>query len=183
MALLALEDPFARSLPLHLTGSAVVLDPEARRVLLRWHERQGSWLQVGGHGDPGESDPFVVAMREAAEETGLADVRLWPGSGSETNEGTDAAGGTCSTRAPPGEEPVSPEITHLVIVPVPARGEEPAHEHADVRYLLATKCPASVVPESDSAPLCWVGIEEAIATVEPNLAETLSRVAELLQRL
>ena len=47
-------------------------------VLLRWHERQQAWLQVGGHGDPGEVDPFAIALREAEEETGLADLDVWP---------------------------------------------------------------------------------------------------------
>jgi 8-oxo-dGTP pyrophosphatase MutT (NUDIX family) len=64
-------DPWSRALPLHFTGSALVVHPETRRVLLRWHVRHGRWLQVGGHGDPGEHDPLAVALREAVEETGL----------------------------------------------------------------------------------------------------------------
>ena len=71
-------DPWLRSLPLHLTASALVVDPDRGRVLLRWHRRQQAWLQVGGHGDPGESDPLAIALREAAEETGLADLAPWP---------------------------------------------------------------------------------------------------------
>jgi len=46
-------DPWSRRLPLHVTGSAVVVHPPTRRVLLRWHERMQGWLQVGGHADPG----------------------------------------------------------------------------------------------------------------------------------
>jgi 8-oxo-dGTP pyrophosphatase MutT (NUDIX family) len=38
----------------------------------------GGWLQVGGHGDPGEGDPLAIALREAAEETGLSDLVPWP---------------------------------------------------------------------------------------------------------
>ena len=52
----AARHPWSRSLPLHFTASALVLHPESRRVLLRWHVRQGRWLQVGGHGDPGRAD-------------------------------------------------------------------------------------------------------------------------------
>ena len=44
-------DPWARSLPVHFTASALVVHPESARVLLRWHQRQGRWLQVGGHAD------------------------------------------------------------------------------------------------------------------------------------
>ena len=36
------------------------------------------WLQVGGHGDPGETDPLAIALREAREETGLTDLVPWP---------------------------------------------------------------------------------------------------------
>src|ERR1700722_16687179 len=39
-------DPWARSLPLHFTASALVVHPATRRVLLRWHVRQQLWLQV-----------------------------------------------------------------------------------------------------------------------------------------
>ena len=72
------QDPYPRSLPLHVTGSALIVHPDSGRVLLRWHQRQQAWLQVGGHGDPGESDPLAVALREAREETGLTDLEPWP---------------------------------------------------------------------------------------------------------
>ena len=94
--------PWDRATPLHVTGSALIVHPETRRVLLRWHERQQAWLQVGGHGDAGEDEPFAVARREAEEETGLLDLRPWPAEG-------------------------EPSPIHLVIVPVPAGKGEPAH--------------------------------------------------------
>ena len=68
------DDPWLRSLPLHVTASALVVHPGSGRVLLRWHQRQQAWIQVGGHGDPGESDPLGIALREAGEETGLTDL-------------------------------------------------------------------------------------------------------------
>ena len=71
-------DPWLRSLPLHVTASALIVHPASGRMLLRWHQRQQAWLQVGGHADPGESDPLGIALREAAEETGLADLEPWP---------------------------------------------------------------------------------------------------------
>jgi 8-oxo-dGTP pyrophosphatase MutT (NUDIX family) len=150
-----LADPWSRATPLHVTGSAVVVDPARRRVLLRWHERQQAWLQVGGHADPGETDPYEVALREAAEETGLPDLSPWPDD--------------------------EPRLVHLVIVPVPAKGDEPAHEHADLRYLLATDRPHEARAESEAAPLRWLGIDEALAFVtEDNLRATLARAAALL---
>ena len=147
------EDPWLRSQPLHVTGSAVIVDPATGRVLLRWHKRQQAWLQVGGHGDPGERDPLEVALREAVEETGLTDLKPWP----------DA------------------RLRHLAIVNVPASAKEPAHQHADLRFVLATADPDKARPESPDAPLRWLSPDEAYqATSEPNFRETLSRVERLL---
>ncbi len=55
--------------PVHVTGSAIVLDG-AGRTLLHRHKRLGLWLQPGGHVDPGEV-PAEAALREAREETGV----------------------------------------------------------------------------------------------------------------
>lgn len=55
--------------PTHVTGSAIVLDPE-RRVLLHRHKRLGIWLQPGGHLEPDEAPP-EAAVRETLEETGV----------------------------------------------------------------------------------------------------------------
>ncbi|MFC4536396.1 NUDIX hydrolase [Sphaerisporangium dianthi] len=157
-ALPAAGDPWGRSTALHVTVSALILHPPTHRVLLRWHARQGAWLQVGGHADPGESDPLAVALREGREETGLADLRPWPA-------GQDA------------------ETVHLVIVPVTAGAREPAHEHADLRFLLATGSPEAARPENAEAPLRWLTIPEAMeATTEANVRETLMRAGRLLDR-
>lgn len=55
--------------PVHVTGSAIVLDDRGRTLLHR-HKRLGLWLQPGGHVDPGET-PARAALREADEETGV----------------------------------------------------------------------------------------------------------------
>ena len=145
-------DPWRRDIPLHITGSALIVHPASGRVLLRWHQRQQAWLQVGGHGDPGESDPLAIALREAREETGLADLVPWP----------DA------------------RLRHLIIVNVPANAVEPAHEHADLRFILATRDPDAARPERPDAPLRWLSFREAFElTAEDNLRETLARVERL----
>jgi 8-oxo-dGTP pyrophosphatase MutT (NUDIX family) len=152
-ALAVLPDPWDRALPLHLTGSAVVVHPPTRRVLLRRHPRLGAWMQVGGHGDPGESHPRSVALREAREETSLPDLRFWPDS--------------C--------------LLHAVVVSVPAGGREPAHEHADLRYVLATDRPDEASPEAPDAPLRWLALPEAQELVgQDNLRESLTRLEPLL---
>jgi 8-oxo-dGTP pyrophosphatase MutT (NUDIX family) len=146
-------DPWLRSLPAHFTASALVVHPDSARVLLRWHQRQRSWLQVGGHGDPGESDPLRIALREAREETGLTDLVPWP----------DAA------------------IRHVAMCSVPAGKGEPAHEHADLRYFLATREPGAVRPENPDAELRWLTVDEACDLVgRNNVRWTLDRLAPLL---
>ncbi|MGH9111428.1 MAG: NUDIX hydrolase [Acidimicrobiales bacterium] len=151
------DDPWARSSPLHVTGSALVVHPPSRRVLLRWHDRQQGWLQVGGHADPGESDPRAIALREAREETGLTDVAAWP-------------------------DPAQPQLVHAVIVAVPAARGEPAHEHADLRFVLATSHPDDATPETPEAELRWLSLDEALeAAGEDNLRVTLERVAPVLE--
>lgn len=56
--------------PVHVTGSAIVLDDDGRFLLHR-HKRLGLWLQPGGHVD-GTEAPYEAARRETHEETGLA---------------------------------------------------------------------------------------------------------------
>ena len=134
---------------MHVTASAIVVHPPSRRVLLRWHERQGACSQIGGHGDPGERDPLAVVLREGREETGLTDLEPWP----------DQA------------------LRHVVVVPVPANDHEPAHEHADLRFVLATQNPDAARPERATAPLRWRSIGDALhLTSEENVRETIRRV-------
>jgi 8-oxo-dGTP pyrophosphatase MutT (NUDIX family) len=147
-------DPYRRDLPLHVTASALIAHPPTARVLLRWHQRQQAWLQVGGHGDPGETDPLAIVAREAAEETGLGDLVWWP----------DTA------------------IRQVVIVRVPPGKGEPAHEHADIRFFMATAAPDAVRPETPDAPLRWLTLLEAHDTTsEPNLRTALTRMEPLLR--
>ncbi len=148
-------DPYRRDLPLHVTASALIVHPPTSRVLLRWHQRQQAWLQVGGHGDPGETDPLAIVAREAEDETGLIDLEPWP----------DA------------------EIKQVVIVNVPPGKGEPAHEHADVRFFMATASPDAIRAENAQAQLRWLTLAEARDTTsEPNLREALARIEPLLTR-
>jgi 8-oxo-dGTP pyrophosphatase MutT (NUDIX family) len=153
-ALLAsVADPYRRDLPLHVTASALIVHPPTGRVLLRWHQRQQAWLQVGGHGDPGETNPLDIVTREAEEETGLTDLAPWP----------DA------------------EIKQVVIVDVPPGKGEPAHQHADVRFFMATSTPDAIRAENAEAQLRWLTVPQARGTTSaPNLRETLARIEPLL---
>lgn len=59
----------------HLTGSALVVDHRAERVLFLLHRKAGRWLQPGGHAD-GDANLAAVARREAEEETGIAGLAV-----------------------------------------------------------------------------------------------------------
>lgn len=61
----------------HLTGSALVVDAAGERIVLLHHRKLELWLQPGGHCD-GDANLAAVALREAAEETGLDDLVVHP---------------------------------------------------------------------------------------------------------
>lgn len=153
VAALAVGDVWARSTPLHVTGSAIVIHPPSGRVLLRWHERYGIWNHVGGHADDDEQDPWVTALREATEETGLRDLRPFPGP--------------------------EPAIVFVEIVPVPAARGEADHEHADVNYVLATDDPDAIADEHDDAELRWLPFDEARSMVNFHVGALLDRVSRI----
>ncbi|MBY6114801.1 NUDIX hydrolase [Mameliella alba] len=90
----------------HVTGSAFLLSPDRRAVLLTHHAKLDRWLQLGGHCD-GIADASFVALKEAYEESGLSRIRL-----------------------------LSDRVLDVDIHEIPARGAEPAHLHYDIRFLM-----------------------------------------------
>jgi 8-oxo-dGTP pyrophosphatase MutT (NUDIX family) len=128
------RDCFERTcFPGHVTASAWVLSPDGKRFLLTHHRKLDRWLQLGGHAD-GEADVAAVALREAREESGLAELRFaWA---------ADA-----------------PVPIDLDVHPIPARGSEPAHHHHDVRFVLVA-APGQTIFESDeSTALEWFDMD------------------------
>jgi 8-oxo-dGTP pyrophosphatase MutT (NUDIX family) len=148
-------DPFARTRwDGHLTGSAFVVDAEQKRLLLLFHRKLKRWLQPGGHGDPGEVDALDVARREAQEESGLVDLELHP-------------------RAP---RPFDLDV-HVI----PARPDEPAHEHLDVRYLFVAKPGAEPTPQAAEVKgFAWVSLQEAAGEgQDPSVARAARKILAL----
>jgi len=129
-------DPFDRRIAEgHLTGSAIVVSARGDRVLLLHHRKLDRWLQPGGHADPGETTGEEVALREAREETGLVGLALHH----------DA-----------------PRPLDVDVHDIPARGDEPAHEHLDLRYLVLAPEGAALSPQlAEMHDLRWVAWDEA----------------------
>jgi 8-oxo-dGTP pyrophosphatase MutT (NUDIX family) len=128
------EDCLLRSCaPGHLTGSAWVVSPDRTRTLLTHHLKLDKWLQLGGHAD-GDGDLLAVALREAREESGLAQVRAV-------------------------EEAIFDLDRHWI----PARKADPAHYHYDLRFLIEADPREPLAISSESNDLAWVELERVTA--------------------
>lgn len=137
------QAPYGREDPAHLTASAWVVSPDRSQVLLAYHNLFNSWTWLGGHAD-GERDLLSVALREAREESGLADIR-----------------------------PVSPVIYSVEILTVDGHEKRgryvSSHLHLNVSFLLEADpdAPIRCKPDENSA-VAWFGLEEAVAaSTEP----------------
>jgi 8-oxo-dGTP pyrophosphatase MutT (NUDIX family) len=98
-------------------------------VLLTQHRKLNRWLQLGGHVD-GESDVLVSSVREAQEESGIDEIEVLLAS------------------------PIDIDIHEI-----PARKDEPAHCHYDLRFLLMAKHENIQISE-ESIDLRWLPFSE-----------------------
>ncbi len=121
-----------RCLPGHVTASAWIVSADDGRCLLTHHRKLERWLQLGGHAD-GDPDPLAVALREAREESGMEHFEVLS---------VDAAG-----------EPIPIDVDVHVI---PARKDEPEHEHHDVRFLLRARAGQVLRASDESLDLRWL---------------------------
>ena len=139
--------------PGHITGSAFILDPARGLLLLHHHRKLDRWLQMGGH-DDGERDAASTALREAREESGLAKID-WPA----------------------GPRKVLDVDVHQI----PARKDEPAHQHLDVRFALwADSRQPLTVDALESKALAWFPLAEAEAKMnEPGAVRVVAKLRAL----
>lgn len=140
LSLLDLEpDCFFRHLAHgHITGSALVINPEGTHVLLLHHRKLDRWLQPGGHAD-GDEDVARVAEKEAREETGLESIQL-----------------------------VSPEILDLDIHTIPARDMDAEHLHYDIRFLFTADPLEPLRQNRESKGLAWLPLNEVSILTRHN---------------
>lgn len=135
-----LADPDAASrarLHAHLTGSAWLVGIDGVQVLLTHHRKLDRWLQLGGHAD-GDTDLARVALREAEEESGLADLV------------------------------VETDIFDLDRHRIPARGDEAGHWHYDVRYVVRATTSEAFSVSAESKALAWRSIENLCGDAESD---------------
>ena len=134
----------------HITGSALVLDPEDR-LLLTFHRKLNRWLQLGGHSEPMECDPATTALREAREESGLSNVDFHPRFGRR--------------------------LLDLDVHEIPARPKEDRHYHLDFRYVFYTPTPEDIKVSKESKVLRWVSLDECDGFgFDPALMRALSKL-------
>ncbi len=132
-------DCFLRKLMIgHVTGSAWIINPEKTHCLLVFHKKLKRWLQPGGHAD-GMENVFLVAKKEAEEETGLLNLH-----------------------APTGE------IFDLDIHVIPERNQEPAHKHYDLRYLFIADPSEPLQTSEESLDLAWIPFDQLSKMTENN---------------
>jgi 8-oxo-dGTP pyrophosphatase MutT (NUDIX family) len=118
--------------PGHLTASALVVDHTGRRALLTLHPRVKRWLQLGGHCEPGDATIRDAALREAAEESGIAGLTI-----SAAPVALHVHPLTCSLGSPTRHL----DVQYLVHAP---KGAEPAisDESLDLRWWPLDALPA-----------------------------------------
>ena len=141
----------------HVTGSAWILNFARTHALLLHHTRLNLWVQPGGHLDDSDASPVAGAMREAREETGLANLQL-----------------------------INELLFDVDIHCIPARaagsgrcGMEPAHLHYDVRYLIITP-DHHVTISVESLGAKWLPL---LDLVQPTQERSIARMAEKSLRL
>lgn len=141
----------------HCTGSAFISCPRGESVLLLYHPFLQRWLQPGGHAD-GDPDILAVAIREAHEETGLLPEQLIPHRLRDQDR-----------------VPFDLDIHHI-----PARKDEPAHLHYDLRYLLIASPQLQLLPETPDLQLAWLSLEQVAERTEE---ESVLRMVRKLRGL
>lgn len=138
--------------PGHVTASTLIVDPD-RRVLLCLHGRMNTWMQLGGHCEPGDTTLAAAALREATEESGIPGLRLDP-------------------------DPIDVHIHPVRCRPSDGQPASPTH-HYDVRFVAFAPRGAIEQVSEESHALGWFtpdALPEPLADgVRPLLAPALAR--------
>jgi 8-oxo-dGTP pyrophosphatase MutT (NUDIX family) len=140
-----------KTLPGHITGGAIVLSPDRKKLLVIHHNLFNRWLQPGGHWDPDEGSPWEAACREAEEETQVQIAEQLPAVGDDMRIPLD-----------------------IGVHPIPPRPEkdEPAHTHYDFRYVFLAKSEKLKHLANEVSACEWVAFDDVrIASLQPIIAK------------
>lgn len=129
--------------PDHLTASTLVLSDDGDRVLLTLHAKARRWFQLGGHCEAGDPTLAAAALREAAEESGLASLHLDPVPVQLSAHAVPFCGGT-------PDRPVHHLDVRFVAVAAAHEQHAVSEESLDVRWWPADALPD---PEADLVDL------------------------------
>lgn len=138
----------------HLTGSAWIISADGDSALLLHHAKLDRWLQPGGHADESDDSLVETARREAIEECGMPELTL-----------------------------VSPEIFDLDVHLIPARGQEPAHFHYDLRFLFSLPKTAEIERNLlETKAIAWIPIPELCTENTPTSIRRMALKSRKVER-
>lgn len=133
------ETCFERSLLKgHITGSAWIVDNSLDFAFMTHHAKLNRWLQPGGHAD-GDESVARVALKEALEETGMEELKLY-----------------------------STEIFDLDIHVIPERKGIPEHEHFDIRFIIKVDRNTPFEISNESNELAWLSLKKVAEQTDEN---------------
>lgn len=134
----------------HFTASAWIVNQNRTHTLLTLHRKLGRWLQLGGHAD-GNEDLLDVALKEAAEESGLTSLKL-----------------------------VDHNIFDLDKHIIPKRPHVQEHFHYDVRYLLEADINEPLVMSDESISLAWITFDSVVDMIgyNPSILRMLEKTSK-----
>lgn len=120
--------------------------------ILLHHHRKLDRWLQMGGHDAGEQDAAATAVREAHEESGLTRLSMQPG------------------------------VLDVDVHTIPARKDEPAHDHLDIRFLvLADPSEELTMDVAESHALRWFPLEEGVARMnEAGARRVLQRLRSRL---
>jgi 8-oxo-dGTP pyrophosphatase MutT (NUDIX family) len=137
--------------PGHMTGSSLVINQTGDKVLLNHHAIYNRWVTFGGHAD-GDEDIRAVALREAFEESGIAEEHITF---------------------------VTTDFFDVDIHPIAAnpKKNEPAHYHFDIVFLFRSATENFTISD-ESTDLRWCTYDEAKTLLRPQSDRRMTRVIE-----
>lgn len=114
----------------HITGSAWIINESGDAALMTHHFKLDMWVQLGGHTEVDES-VLESAYREGLEESGLERMTI-----------------------------LRPQIFDVDVHKIPAKGDTPAHNHYDIRYLFQADTQDKLIVSDESHDVRWIQLDD-----------------------